>query len=157
MLLEIAGTLRACSPGMKRILVGVDGSNESKAAATFAAGLATATGAKLTLAAVALKPDPLGGPELQARSQTFEQEEIANLTKLLKGLAAELARDKLVVDTLVDSGLSPAATLAEIASRLDVDLVVVGHRGRGAIKRLLLGSVADRLVQISPKPVTVVR
>jgi nucleotide-binding universal stress UspA family protein len=36
-------------------------------------------------------------------------------------------------------------------------MVVVGHRGRNAVARALLGSVADRLVQISPKPVLVVR
>ena len=39
----------------------------------------------------------------------------------------------------------------------DVEMVVVGHRGRGAIKRMLLGSVADRLVQICPKPGLIVR
>jgi nucleotide-binding universal stress UspA family protein len=62
----------------------------------------------------------------------------------------------LPVDIVVEPG-APAATLAELAARLAVDLVVVGHRGRGTLKRLLVGSVADRLVQISPKPVTVVR
>jgi nucleotide-binding universal stress UspA family protein len=36
-------------------------------------------------------------------------------------------------------------------------LIVVGHRGRGAIQRALLGSVANRLVQSSPVPVLVVR
>jgi len=43
-----------------------------------------------------------------------------------------------------------------MATGCDVDLVVVGHRGRGALARLLLGSVADRLVQICPKPVLIV-
>jgi nucleotide-binding universal stress UspA family protein len=38
-----------------------------------------------------------------------------------------------------------------------VQLVAVGHRGRGAIRRALLGSVADALVQICPKPVLVAR
>ena len=37
------------------------------------------------------------------------------------------------------------------------EVVVVGRRGRSAVKRLLLGSVADRLVQICTKPGTVVR
>jgi nucleotide-binding universal stress UspA family protein len=52
---------------------------------------------------------------------------------------------------------APAATLAKAASELNVDLLVVGHRGRGAVQRLLLGSVADRLTQISPSPLLVVR
>jgi nucleotide-binding universal stress UspA family protein len=141
---------------MRRILVGVDGSNESRTAAGFAANLATATGAKLILAAVAFRPETLASPELQMRTRAFEEEEILGLAKLVKGMAVELARPDLVVETVIESG-SPAAALADLASRMDVDLVVVGHRGRGAIKRLLLGSVADRLVQICAKPVTVVR
>jgi nucleotide-binding universal stress UspA family protein len=141
---------------MKRILVGVDGSKESQAAATFAAKIAHATGAKLTVAAISFRPDPFGSPELLARTQVFEAEQIASLTQLTKGVAAEVAARGVEVDTMVESG-TPAETLAELASRLDVDLVVVGHRGRGAIRRLLLGSVADRLVQIATKPVTIVR
>jgi nucleotide-binding universal stress UspA family protein len=141
---------------MKRILVGVDGSSESRAAATFAADLAAATGAKLTVAAVAFKPDPMGSPELQARARLFEEEEVARLADMVSRLAAELGNPALAVDAVVEAG-APAAALADLAVRLDADLVVVGHRGRGMIKRLLLGSVADRLVQICTKPVTVVR
>ncbi len=141
---------------MKRILVGIDGSNESRAAAKFAASLARDTGAKLTLAAVGFRPDPMASPELVARTQAYADQEIENLTQIVGAQAADLAGPGVEVETLVESG-SPAAALAEIAGRLDVDLVVVGHRGRGAIKRLLIGSVADQLVQISPRPVTVVR
>jgi nucleotide-binding universal stress UspA family protein len=56
------------------------------------------------------------------------------------------------------TAVGPAAeALAELAQAPDIQMVVVGHHGRGAVKRLLLGSVAQRLVQISPKPVLVVR
>ena len=54
------------------------------------------------------------------------------------------------------AGGPAAATLSRVAKGGDVDLVVVGHRARGALARLLVGSVADRLVQICPKPVLVV-
>jgi nucleotide-binding universal stress UspA family protein len=50
-----------------------------------------------------------------------------------------------------------ADMLAERATEDDVDLVVVGHRGRNAVARVLLGSVADRLMQICAKSVLVVR
>ena len=43
------------------------------------------------------------------------------------------------------------------AKRDEIWLVVVGHRGRGSVERVLLGSVADRLTQLSSKPVLVVR
>jgi nucleotide-binding universal stress UspA family protein len=60
------------------------------------------------------------------------------------------------VDTALLEG-SPAPRLAAEAKREDIWLVVVGHRGRGSVERVLLGSVADRLAQLSPKPVLVVR
>ena len=141
---------------MKRILVGIDGSSESRAAAAFAARLAKATGAGLILAGIAFESDPLVDPEMKARLQAYQQQDIARITTLIKGIADEMARPDLAIETLVETG-GPAVALAEIASRKDVDMVVVGHRGRSAVKRLLLGSVADRLVQICTKPVTVVR
>ena len=52
---------------------------------------------------------------------------------------------------------SPAEVLADRAAESDVDLVVIGHRGRSAAARVLLGSVADRLMQICGKSVLVVR
>jgi len=141
---------------MKRILVGVDGSSESRAAAGFAARLAEATGAGLILVGIAFEADPLVDPEMKARMRVFEEQEIARMTTMIKAIADEMARPDLAIETLVETG-GPAVALAEIASRKDVDMVVVGHRGRSAVKRLLLGSVADRLVQICTKPVTVVR
>ena len=67
-----------------------------------------------------------------------------------------MARAGVPIDMKVARG-SPAETLSELAASGDMLMVVVGHRGRNAAARLLLGSVADRLVQISPKPVVVVR
>ncbi|MFL5419781.1 MAG: universal stress protein, partial [Myxococcales bacterium] len=46
---------------------------------------------------------------------------------------------------------------ADLAASDNFDLIVVGHRGRGGVTRVLLGSVADRLLQISPRPVLVAR
>ena len=56
------------------------------------------------------------------------------------------------------SVLGPAAeTISELADAEGYDLVVVGSTGKGAVKRMLLGSVADRLVHTCTKPVLVVR
>lgn len=142
---------------MKRILVGVDGSKESQAAAGTAAEIARATGAQLTIAyAVASVPLPAGAPELVERANAWVEKERIAAKVIVKEIAAETAQPGLGIETVVVDG-PPAAALAELAATGDVDLVVVGHRGRGAIARVLLGSVADRLVQISPKPVLVVR
>jgi nucleotide-binding universal stress UspA family protein len=140
---------------MRRILVGVDGSKESRDAAFYAAELARATGAKLTLACAVFAHDLLTDPEFVARTAHWEQEDRERGDAVVKEMAAAVARPGVNVETLVAGGPA-AATLAWVAKGRDVDLVVVGHRGRSALARLLLGSVADRLVQICPKPVLVV-
>lgn len=142
---------------MKRILVGIDGSPEASAAADFAATLASETHALLRLAFIAPIFSP-GSPEMYQPGIMEDWDKLQSDygTKILRETAARLSCETLRVETHLEVGL-PAETLAKVAGDGDVDLVVVGHRGRGAVKRLLLGSVADRLVQISPKPVLVVR
>lgn len=141
---------------MNRILVGVDGSKESRSAAKLAAAIAQATGSQLTLASVVQPVDPtFGAPELIARDELREAEEEQKASGMLKDLASSLGPG-LTVDTRVVTGAA-ATALAELAGSGEVELVVVGHRGRNALARTLLGSVADRLAQISPKSVLVVR
>lgn len=139
---------------MRKILVGVDGSPESRKAAEQSADLATATGAKIVLAYVVSLNVPLT-PEAQY-VEDWEVAEREHARQLLEEIGAGFTKRGIAVQTVTLSG-NPAGTLADMASQPDIDLVVVGHRGRGAISRVLLGSVADRLVQISPKPVLIVR
>ncbi len=142
--------------GVKRILVGVDGSRESDVAAKYAADLARDTGARLILACAVFAPDPLGDPELVARTSVWEEEEQERSEDLVRQVAAAVARRGVASETLVVGGPA-AATLASLARSCNVDLVVVGHRERSTLARMLIGSVADRLVEICPKPVLVVR
>ena len=52
---------------------------------------------------------------------------------------------------------APAFAIVEYAKSHDVDLIVMGTHGRGAMAHLLLGSVAARVVRIAPCPVLTVR
>ena len=141
---------------MKRILVGVDGSTASRDAAKFAAEMAGPLGAQLVIvSAVWPVVDVDGAPELVARAFRLAVEEREYAHVMVKEMATSLAAG-VTVETLVTDG-SPAVALADLAQAGDVEMVVVGHRGRNAVARALLGSVADRLVQICPKPVLVVR
>lgn len=136
---------------MKQILVGVDGSAESRAAVDYAVDLARETGRDLFLAFVTEPPIPV---ELVPDEGPDELRQWAE--NVLSGMAQRAARTGIGVETAVLSG-APAETLASAARAGAIDLVVVGHRGRNAVARALLGSVADRLAQISPKPLLVVR
>ncbi len=135
---------------MKQILVGVDGSPESRAAVDYASKLARETGRGLVLAYVAEPPLPMDLVPMQS-----DEELRLWAQKVLDGFASRAARTGLSVTTAVLSG-PVAETLAEAALEASIDFVVVGHRDRSAVTRALLGSVADRLAQISPKPLLLV-
>jgi len=143
---------------MKRILIGVDGSPESKQAADFAAQLGLSLHADLTLVYVAA-PQVAVGPEPFWREDGLEWERAQREygDGVLREMSVRCAeKGRLDVETRVENG-PVAETLAQLAETGDVDFVVVGHRGRGRVRRALLGSVADRLVQISSRPVVVCR
>ena len=139
---------------MKRILVGIDGSEISGRATRMAEEIAVRFGARLTLAHVVppllLPPDAYG-----LTLEEIDRQHEAHAGKLLADARTALGEPGVEVDTLVLFG-QPAEQLATAAAAPDVGLVVVGSRGRGAVRRLMVGSVSDRLVHISTKPVLVV-
>ena len=52
---------------------------------------------------------------------------------------------------------SPAAAIVEYAKEHNIDLVILGTHGRGAMAKLFMGSVAERVTRYAPCPVLVVR
>lgn len=142
---------------MKLILVGVDGSPESALAMEKAALLAQATGAQLDLAYVVPRRLP-PGPDAYVRTAEERREIVEHqyAAALLSEAERAVRQPGLVVNTEARTG-PVAETLADLAEARKADLVVVGHRGRGAVTRALLGSVAQRLSQISSRPVLIVR
>lgn len=138
---------------MKKILVAVDGSPPSLHAARMALELAEAMGAQLTLAYAV--PAPFLAAEMPATlvDEVLRAEQ-ARGKALLESFRKEL--DGQALTTLELEG--PAAeAIAEAAERGGYDLIVVGSRGRNALARIVLGSVADRMIHISKRPVVLVR
>jgi nucleotide-binding universal stress UspA family protein len=139
---------------MKRILVAVDGSDPSLKAARMAADIALRFGARLTLCHVV--PKLLLPPDVYGLTiAEVEKEHRAYADKLLETAVSNLDETGLEISTSVLYG-SPAEAIAEEGAAKDIGMIVVGSRGHGAVARMFLGSVSDRLVHISPKPVLVV-
>ena len=137
---------------MNRLLVAVDGSEPAQKAARYAADIAARFHAHLTLVYVIphllLPPDAYG-----LTVEEIEEEHRTYAEGLLADEVAKLSAPGLTVETQILFG-SPAEAIAAAAQ--EGDMVVVGSRGRGAVARVLLGSVSDRLVHISQRPVLVV-
>jgi nucleotide-binding universal stress UspA family protein len=143
---------RAEAPGARRrVVVGVDGSTGSVVALTWAADAATRMGATLEVVHAYVLPhvvSPVGAivavdpMELHSSSEAL----IAQMT-------GRLPADGPRITPVAALG-SPAAVLAETAE--GADLLVVGARGHGALRRLLLGSVSTQCVHHAPCPVVVV-
>jgi len=138
---------------MKNILVGVDGSAESERAAHVAASIARATGRGLIFTRVVSSlgafPGPLELGDAHRERELVARRELQSVSQREAVWGSEPQTELLVGNA--------AEVLAQRAEEEDVDLVVVGHRGRSAAARVLLGSVADRLMQICAKSVLVVR
>jgi nucleotide-binding universal stress UspA family protein len=134
----------------KRILVGVDGSDNSLRAARKAAEVAFLHGAQITLLNV-IQP---------AESAYYTGMPTTELAERAKG-EDKLYRAKVACE---EAGLSPelrvmlgnpAETILDLSEK-GYDLVVVGTRGIGALARFIMGSVSMRVVQFSKTPVLVV-
>jgi nucleotide-binding universal stress UspA family protein len=137
-------------PGIKRIGVGYDGSGESKRALDAAISIATATGAILQLiAAIPVFSQVLPRPGMMP-APDYHQLVRDDLEGLLRTAAGGI--DGAVVEWTVDEG-EPAEALA--ARGRDLDLLVVGSRGYGPVRRALLGGVSAKLIRSAPCPVLV--
>ncbi len=137
---------------MKKLLVAVDGSDAAMHAASLALSLSKATGGSVTLAYAV--PPVFVPPELPFSAAPIMEEAVKAGEKVLREVRERLGSPDVALRCLTGA---PAECLAELAQAEGFDLIVVGSKGRGPVSRVLVGSVTDRLVHISPKPVLVVR
>ena len=152
--------------GVSHILVATDGSECALHAAAFAATLARATDARVTILTVhdedALLLNTMGPAVWPAAlpDAAVDIDAIKAATEK-RSLEATIAatRDALggVAHVAVEQIWGHIAeSICDFAGSNDVDLVVIGSRGRSAAARFLLGSVSTQVAHHSPCPVTIV-
>jgi nucleotide-binding universal stress UspA family protein len=74
-----------------------------------------------------------------------------------EALLGEDDRRELNALAVVFTSVSPATAITDYARVHDIDLIVMGTHGRGAVSHFLMGSVAERVVRTAPCPVLTVR
>jgi nucleotide-binding universal stress UspA family protein len=145
----------------RSIVCGVDGSPDSRAALSVAARLAEDLGARLVLTTVVEYPQPsyasVGAFSAGAAATMPLAEVQAEQVRAGERLLDEMAEEARVeaADRRVVSGFA-ADRLADLADEEDAQLIVVGSRGRGALKAAFLGSVSTSLIGVARRPVLVV-
>ena len=132
------------------IVVGYDGTDGAKAAVGEATRLAPQLGAPV-IVAFAYGPTPAGG-------------EVADLAAALRDRGDALTAEAL--DALRAAGVEaraevlhgkPGEGLAELADRVDAQMIVVGSYGERPLRGAILGSTPHRLLHLTERPVLVVR
>ncbi len=146
----------ASGPAPGRVVVGVDGSAASLSALDFALGYARQH--KLPLSAVrAWRFDWMTraavDDDIAEMSNQVERVEAAHLHRDVRSVTDTRADDAADVDELAIYGHPTSALLI---AALHASLIVVGTRGRGPLRSLLLGSVSQSILRTSGVPVVVV-
>lgn len=141
----------------KKILVAHDFSDPANRALAFAADLADQIGAQVEVMHV--HPDVYDGHSDPALGLPWPAPE--QVDRYLRFLDTEL--DRIVRGVLGDHAVKrhvvrgePAKRIASMAQELGVDVVCLGSTGKGAVERMLLGSVSQRVLRASQTPVLTV-
>jgi len=145
----------------KRILVAVDGSEYARQALREAVDLAKLADASLT--AMTVSPDVAtwlfaggyGGLVPPVNTDELNEQTRRQYEHMLAEVLGSVETNGLQIEKVVRHGPAAEAILAEAHDR-GYDLIVVGSRGRGELKSLLLGSVSHHVLQASEVPVLVV-
>ena len=141
---------------IRTILVATDFSPDADEALSWAADLGTRFGARVTVVHV-MEPLAPGLPAGYTVAGLPERSVIAaelsqHLDRIARTMQAEQGR---AVDQELLSG-SPPAAIVKLAGEGRFDLVIVGSHGRTGLKRVLMGSVAERVMRHAPCPVLIV-
>ena len=149
--------MAAAPIGIQRVLIPVDYSDQARRALEYAADLAESFRASLDVVHCWDRPTFLPDNVFIERPGAPRR----SLAEVLREDAEREMREFLARCTLPAGieitrhliGGEPAATVLELLKSGKYDVVVIGTRGQSGVRQFLLGSVAGRLVRLSPIPV----
>lgn len=137
-----------------RLLFATDFSQRALEAERYACAFASAWGASLTVMSV-LEFQPGMNPEYPV-NQLYLGELMKQATRALVDLKSRVAQRGITVQTRITNGI-PSQEILAAAEADDVELIVVGTRGKTGLEHVVLGSTAERIIRTAPCPVLAVR
>lgn len=143
----------------EHILVAIDESPISYAAAEHALELAQAFKSKVTLLSV-IAVDPFVGVDFYqiapAITEHFMKAE-ENALARLNDLKLTFERDGITVNTKIVHGVSPSEGILKTVESDDISVVIMGSHGRTGLQKMMLGSVAQNVLNTSVVPVFIIK
>lgn len=143
------------STSLRNILLATDGSRDAEVALRAAADISEKTGAALHVIHVYTELAPAAYPPWVFDDYSHPLEEEARELLRRQVWKARSAGGRVAREYLREG--EPTEEIIALAEGLDTDLVIVGHRGTGWVKRLITGSVSEGVVHRASDPVLVVR
>ena len=136
----------------KKIVVGLDGSEQAERTLPYAAGLAKRDAAAVVL--IHVEEDTIATGKGGAPLSVDEGEVRAKIAADASSLSDQGIKTSVRSATVTLGDVAPA--ISKLADEEDADLIVVGSHGRSALGSVMLGSVAHRLLRLARQPVLVV-
>jgi nucleotide-binding universal stress UspA family protein len=140
----------------RNIIVPLDGSGLAETILDHALTLARLSAATCTLVSV-VRPRIEVGAHIIDLSEAQQREAVGRVEQYLDAVRARLGDIKEIVNTRVMLHLVPSESILASARDLDADLIALATHGRGGVRRLLIGSTADKVLRATHTPVLVYR
>lgn len=135
----------------ERILVAVDGSIYSEYAVDQAISMGSICNSEVFLITVVdLYPEQMASAPALLEKMSQEARDILDRAK------EKIEKANIKCETIIHMGGQPHEFIIKEAKEKDIDLIIVGTHGKTGLKRMLIGSVAQKVVGYSPCPVLVV-
>jgi nucleotide-binding universal stress UspA family protein len=141
---------------IRNILVATDFGEASGVALAYGRDLARNYKARLHVLHVVEDAIMHLTPEVGLIGSDLQQDLESQAARELNGLVTDEDRRNLDAVAVIDCGVNIADAINAYAKANTIDLIVTGTHGRGVVKHLLMGSVAERVVRTAPCPVLTV-
>jgi nucleotide-binding universal stress UspA family protein len=135
----------------EKILVAVDGSEFTD----IIVDQAVSMGRICNSVIVAISVIPFF-PEYVSFAAQLEEELSKNTRKILEKVRRRIEKENIECETVVRIDEQPHEPIVQEAKERNIDLIVMGTRGMTGLKRVLMGSVAQKVIGHAPCPVMVV-
>jgi nucleotide-binding universal stress UspA family protein len=151
-----------------RILVAIDGSASSRHATDYAISIAIKNDSQLIILYVidfykythlssSIILAPTFGSEKYLEEKNEAEEQMNKIKEKFKLKIKDNTKSKKLKTEIVEGAKSVATTIIEYAELENIDLIVIGSRGRTSFKKLLLGSVSSNIIKNAHCAVLVIR